>query len=134
MQTVLLALRDERYTEMLMSQLHACGFRVINCPGPWPPALRCIRCDVGYCPLTEAADVMIYDPELVALNDAGEAYNLAVDSAKAHPDVPLLLTWPPDRPAPVDALRAVRAAVPRARVAAHSTDALDKQLHDLLER
>jgi hypothetical protein len=132
MPTILIAQRDATFADALTTQLHDCGFRVISCPGPWPPVERCIRCDVGYCPLTEAADVMIYDPELTALDDHGERYSLAVDSADAHPDVPLLLAWPPDRVPPVDRIRAIRAQVPGAHVAARSTAGLDRQLHALL--
>src|SRR6266498_2752062 len=94
MRTVLIAQRDSSYAERLAAPLMAAGYRTITCPGPWPPALRCVRCDVGYCPLTEAADLLIYDPDLTAYGPDGQCHTLAVDSANAHPDVPLLLAWP----------------------------------------
>jgi DNA-binding response OmpR family regulator len=61
---IVIAHRDVGFAEQLASQLRASGsFTIVTCPGPWPPA-RCIRCDKGYCPLTEAVDLMIYDPRL----------------------------------------------------------------------
>lgn len=79
--------------------------------------MRCIRCDKGYCPLSEGADLTIYDPELVAYDDAGHVHNLAIDSALAHPDVPMLLAWP-KTPPDVVTMRAIRSAVPWVHVAA----------------
>jgi hypothetical protein len=131
MRTVLIAQRDEAFAEGLAAQLRSTGFRVITCPGPWP-AQRCIRCDVGYCPLTETADAMIYDPELTGVDRDGRAYNLAVDSANAHPDVPLLLAWPTNRGPSVGTLRNIRADVPRVRLAARSPEGLDRQLHEII--
>src|SRR5689334_22427096 len=96
MRTILIAHRDTTYAQTLAVALRAGGFRVIDCSGPLPPRERCIRCDKGYCPLTEGADLMIYDPELTALDPENHRYNLAIDSALAHPDVPLLLAWAPD--------------------------------------
>ena len=61
MYTILIAHRDTVFAEQLSSVLRDGGYRVISCPGPWPPVERCIRCDIGYCPLTEGADLMIYD-------------------------------------------------------------------------
>ena len=78
MRTILIAHDDHAFAEQLTTELREGGYRVIDCAGPWPPELRCIRCDKGYCPLTENADLMIYDPELIALNDLGQPYNLAV--------------------------------------------------------
>ena len=34
-------------------------------------------------------------PQLTALDSLGQRYNLAVDSARAHPEVPMLLAWSP---------------------------------------
>jgi hypothetical protein len=58
-----------------------------------------------YCPLTDAADVLIYDPSLVALDASGAAQNLAVESALAHPDLPMLATT--FTPAEAEAARSV---------------------------
>jgi hypothetical protein len=80
MRTILIAHHDQTFAEQLTAELRAGGHRVIDCAGPWPPELRCIRCDRGYCPLTESADLMIYDPDLTGLDQLGEPYNLAVDS------------------------------------------------------
>jgi hypothetical protein len=90
MHTILIAQRNIAFSNQLASELRQSGYHVIDCPGPWPPVERCIRCDVGYCPLTEGADLMIYDPFLTGLDEAGQRYNLAADSARAHPDIPML--------------------------------------------
>src|SRR5436309_11225976 len=128
--TVLVAQPNVKFASALAEPLLAAGYRAITCPGPWPPALRCIRCDVGYCPLTEAADLLIYDPDLVAHGADGQCHILAVDSANAHPDVPLLLAWPgPDEPASVSA---VVAEVPRAQRALTEPDDLVGQVRQLV--
>jgi len=56
MRTILIAHRDADFADELATELRGWGYRVIECPGPLPPALRCIRCDKGYCPLTEGAE------------------------------------------------------------------------------
>lgn len=113
MRTVLIAQQDVEFANSLAADLAAVGYRTVTCPGPWPPAVRCIRCEVGYCPLTEAADLLIYDPDLVGLDANGEVHLLAAESAIAHPDVSLLLAWPGDEePA---SLASVLAEVPSAR-------------------
>jgi hypothetical protein len=38
---------------------------------------------------------MVYDPLLTALDAHGGRYSLAVDSALAHPEVPMMLAWSP---------------------------------------
>jgi hypothetical protein len=132
MRSILIAHRDPAFAEHLESDLRAAGYRVILCPGPWPPARRCIRCDVGYCPLTEGVDLMIYDPELTGVDEHGRQYNLAVDSARAHPDVPLLLAWPATASPDVGTLRDVRRQALHARAAARTPDALLRQIDGLL--
>jgi len=84
MYTILIAHRDVAFAEQLGCVLRYGGYRAIGCPGPWPPVERCIRCDIGYCPLTEGADLMIYDPLLTALNPQRERYSVALDSALAQ--------------------------------------------------
>ena len=37
MRTILIAHRDETFSEQLSANLRAGGYRIINCPGPWPP-------------------------------------------------------------------------------------------------
>ena len=133
MRTILIAQSNISYSNELATELRAAGYHVIDCPGPWPPAERCIRCDVGYCPLTEGADLMIYDPSLTALDEHGERYNLASDSARTHPELPMLLAWPRDEVPDVGTLRAVRSVGPQVHVAAHTGEALIAQIHDLLE-
>ena len=92
MRTVLIAHQDPAIVATLEMDLRQAGYHITSCPGPFPPRLRCIQCDTGYCPLTDAADVLIYDPTLVALDESGAAQNLAVESALAHPEIPMLVT------------------------------------------
>ena len=132
MRTILIAHRDVAFAAQLVAELRHAGYHVIDCPGPWPPAERCIRCDKGYCPLTEAADLMIYDPLMTAVDDLGHRHNLAIDSAKAHPDVPLLLAWPPGEVPDVGTLRAIRREAPNVHVAAHSAAGRLKQVKELM--
>jgi hypothetical protein len=65
-----------------------------------------------YCPLTEGADLMIYEPLVAAYDDAGLPHLLAAESAVAHPDVPMLLAWPPATPPDAGTLRAIHAEAP----------------------
>jgi hypothetical protein len=132
MKTILVAHRDEAFAEQLTAELRKGGYHVVDCGGPWPPMERCIRCDKGYCPLTEAADLMIYDPLLTAVNQEGERYNLAVESALAHPEVPMLLAWSPPHVPDAGTLRAIRAEVPYVHVAAHEPAAMLRQIRSLL--
>jgi len=132
MHTVLIAHRDPVYSEQLATDLRAAGFRVITCSGPWPPRERCIRCDKGYCPLTEGADAMIYDVELTALDSEGKRYNLAVDSACAHPDVPMLLAWPLENPPDIELLHAIKQQAPQVHMAVRDRSALAAEIRHLL--
>jgi hypothetical protein len=110
MRTVVIADRDEAFAEALAADLRQAGFQVVGCPGPWPPRLRCVRCDVGYCPLTEGADIMVYQADLTGLDREGRAYNLALDSALAHPEIPLILLW--HTPAEPEAVARILTAAP----------------------
>jgi hypothetical protein len=121
MRTILIAQRNIKFSNQSADELRHAGYHVIDCPGPWPPAERCIRCDVGYCPLTEGAELMIYDPLLTALDAQGQRYNLAADSARAHPDIPMLLAWPADEVPDAGTLRAIRVDAPNVHVAADPT-------------
>ena len=132
MRTILIAHHDQTFAEQLTAELRAGGYRVIDCAGPWPPELRCIRCDRGYCPLTESADLMIYDPDLTGLDKLGQPYNLAVDSARAHPEVPMLLAWAPAHIPDAGTLRAIKADAPMVHAAARQPAARLRQIHDLL--
>jgi len=132
MRTILIAHRDIELVAQLTAELREAGYRVIDCPGPWPPALRCIRCDKGYCPLTEGADLMIYDPQLTALDATGRAYNLAIDSARAHPDVPMLLAWSSDHVPDAGTLRSIREEVPHVQIAATTPGVRLEQVGRLL--
>ena len=134
MRTILIAHHDQAFSQQLAAELRGGGYHVIDCPGPWPPELRCIRCDKGYCPLTEGADLMIYDPDLTAQNDFGEPYNLAVDSARAHPEVPMLLAWAPTHVPDAGTLRAIKAEAPGVRAAAREPEARLRQIRELLTR
>ena len=130
MLSVLIAQRDAEFANSLAALLEVAGYRPIICAGPWPPALRCIRCDIGYCPLTKAADVMIYDPDLVGYDAAGQAHLLAVQSAQAHPDVPMLLAWPADE-AP-ESLTMVMACAGTTQIAATEPHELVEQIQRLV--
>jgi hypothetical protein len=134
MRTILIAHRDPIFAKQLAAELRGSGYHVIDCPGPLPPRVRCIRCDKGYCPLTEGADLMIYDPALTAEDEVGEVHNLSIDSALAHPDVPMLLAWSPETAPDAGTLRAVRFAAPWAEIAADSPDMLRAQICEHLER
>jgi hypothetical protein len=134
MRTILIAHRDAAFAEQLAIELHAWGYRVIDCPGPLPPALRCIRCHKGYCPLTEGADLMIYDPDLVAVDGAGRRHNLALDSALSHPDVPMLLAWPSTIAPDAGALRMILEGASSVHVAAHDRVGLRNQINVLVSR
>lgn len=132
MHSILIAHRDSGFAEQLASALRADGYyTIVNCPGPWPPQ-RCIRCDKGYCPLTEAADLMLYDPGLTEIDDDGHSHNLAVDSARAHPEVPMLLVWSPNTAPDDTTLRAIQSEAPRVQVGAQTPADLLRQIHDLL--
>src|SRR5438067_11811332 len=108
MHSILIAHHDLEFAEQLATHLRASGyFTIVTCPGPWPPQ-RCIRCDKGYCPLTEGADLMIYDPQLTAPDAEGRTHNLAVDAALAHPDEPMLLAWSPSSVPAAGGLRTIK--------------------------
>lgn len=132
MRTILIAHRDANFAEQLATEIRAWGYRVIECPGPLPPTLRCIRCDKGYCPLTEGTDLMLYDPSLTSFDDSGRLHNLALESAVAHPDVPLLLAWPRTTVPDAGILLAIHHAAPWVHVAAHEPTLLRKQIDELL--
>src|SRR5438270_13962681 len=118
MHSILIAHHDLEFAEQLATELRASGyFTIVTCPGPWAPQ-RCIRCDKGYCPLTEGAELMIYDPQLSAPDAEGHVHSLAVDSALAHPDVPILLAWSPKSVNDAATLRAIRSQAPHVRLAA----------------
>src|SRR5437868_10898411 len=76
MRTILIAHHDQPFAEQLTAELRAGGYRVIDCAGPWPPELRCIRCDRGYCPLTESADLI--DRKSTRLNSSHVSISYAV--------------------------------------------------------
>ncbi len=132
MRTILIAHKDVEFSNSLVAELRAAGYHVIDCPGPWPPAERCIRCDKGFCPLTEAADLMIYDPQMSAVDGEGNRHNLAIDSALAHPDVPMVVAWSPATTADAGTLRAIRTQAPHVQVAAPSPEARARQVRKLI--
>ena len=130
MRTILIAEPNSEFADTLAGPLMAAGYRVATCPGPWPPELRCIRCDIGYCPLTEAADLMIYSPDLIGYATDGAPQVLAIETGKAHPNVPLLLAWPGEEEPP--SVQAIRIDVPNVQVAARGAEALVAQIQQLL--
>ncbi len=130
MRTILIAQENLEASTARVNLLAGAGYNVITCPGPWPPE-RCIRCDVGYCPLTEGADLMVYDPTLEGHDREGRSYNLAIDSGLAHPDVPLVLDCDDPNDA-AEALDVIRSTVPGAELAETEPDALLAQIRRLL--
>jgi len=75
---------------------------------------------------------MIYDPDLFAIDDGGRQHNLALDSALAHPDVPMLLAWSGTTVSEAETLGMIVAAAPWDRVAAREPLALRKQIFALM--
>jgi hypothetical protein len=131
MHTILMAHHDVTFAEG-RAELRAGGSCTnLTCPGPWSPQ-RCLRCDTGYCPLIEAADLMIHDPLLVSPELEGAPHNLAVDSALAHPEVPILLAWSPQAPPDAGTLRAIHQQAPPVHVASHDPATIRRQVRDLL--
>jgi hypothetical protein len=130
MRTLLIAHPEASVATAMASSLSSHGYQTVTCPGPWPPR-RCIRCDVGYCPLTDGADLMIYDPNLVSCDRSGTAHNLALESAEAQPDVPMLLAWQGDEPTSV---RFISERVPNAHRASLDPEELIAQISRLIGR
>jgi hypothetical protein len=133
MPTILIAHRDSVFTDRLAADLRRDGYCVVTCPGPVPPANHCIRCQEGYCPLTQGADVMVYDPSLTASTPDGGRCNVALASARAHPDVPMLLAWTPGTAPDPGTLLSMAEQTPSLHVAAHSAPALLAQVRELLD-
>jgi hypothetical protein len=131
MRTILIAQRDVAFAEQLAIELGEAGYRAIVCTKPLPPA-RCTRRDKSYCPPTEDADLRIYDPQLTTVDAGGMRHSLAVDSALAHPKVPMLLAWSQGGVPDVGTLRAIVAQAPWVHVAAHEPGARLRQVHHLL--
>lgn len=75
---------------------------------------------------------MIYDPELTGADAVGRRYNLAVDSAQAHSDVPMLLAWGPNEVPDPGTLRAIRLDAPQVHVAASTPAGRLKQISQLI--
>jgi hypothetical protein len=132
MRTVLIAHRDAEIASSLEADFRRVGYHINTCPGPFPPKLRCIRCDTGYCPLTDGADVLIYDPTLVALDADGSSHNLALESALAHPDIPMVVIA--ITPAEADAAADVMARAPNVVIGAHDRAEMLRQVNQLMTR
>jgi hypothetical protein len=130
MRTVLIAHRDPAIADSLEADLRHAGYHITTCPGPFPPKVSCIQCDTGYCPLTDAADVLIYDPTLMGLNRAGASQNLAVESALAHPDIPMLVTAFSD--AEVEAAPGVMARAENVAIAAQDRSEILLQVNQFV--
>ncbi len=75
---------------------------------------------------------MIYDPHLTGLDSEDDCHNLAVESAPAHPEVPMLLAWSPAEVPDYGSLRGIRALAPHVHAAAHEPEALFRQIHNSL--
>src|SRR5712691_7392284 len=132
MKTILIAHRDVAFAAQLESQLCRGGYKVISCVGPGAQVERSIRCNTGYRPLADGVDLMIYDPLLTAVNAHGDRYNVAIDSALAHPDIPMLLAWSPAEVPDFGTLRGIRNLAPHVHAAAHEPARLLRQIHDSL--
>ena len=134
MRTVLIAQRDGAFAERLAAELRHASHGATICPGPLRRTARCTQCSPGYCPLTEDAGVVIWDPGLRAFAADGESHILAVESALAHPQVKILLTWSQASVPDVGTLRSIRAQVPWVHVAAHEPAALPGQIQSSAHR
>jgi hypothetical protein len=64
--------------------------------------------------------------------DLCQPYNLAVDSARAHPDVPMLLAWSPTDVPDAGTLRAITADAPGVHAAAREPVARLRQIKESL--
>jgi hypothetical protein len=132
MHTILIAHHDVHFAEELASVLRSSGYyTIVTCPGPFPPQ-RCIQCDTGYCPLSDGAHLLIYDPTLTSPDAQGNLHYLAADSALAHPDIPMLLAWSPDSTPDAGALLAIHDAAPWVHVAAPDISTLRRQVNELV--
>jgi hypothetical protein len=127
--TVLIAHRDPEVANSLEADFRRMGYHITTCPGPFPPRLRCIQCDTGYCPLTDGADVLVYDPTLVAVDTGGTWHNLAVESALAHPDIPMVVIA--FTPAEADAAAGVLARAPNVVIGAQDRAEMLRQVSQL---
>ncbi len=128
----MIAQHDVDFSKVLAAEMREAGYHVIDCPGPWTPAERCIRCYKGYCPLTEAVDLMIYDPQMTALDSHCQRHSLAIDSALAHPDVPMVVAWSPMSVPDAGTLRAIRTQAPQVQIAPHTAAARRRQVRELI--
>jgi hypothetical protein len=77
-------------------------------------------------------DLLIYDPLLTAVNARGDRYSQVIDTALAHPDIPMLLAWSPAKVPEFGTLRGIRNLAPHVHAAAHDPAGLLRQIHDAL--
>jgi hypothetical protein len=130
MQTAVIAQRDNRFASAVAAALSSAGYRTLICAGSHPPGGTCTRLELGACPLTDEADVLIYEPGLIGLDREGLIHWLAVESARTHPSVPLLLAWQGEE-VPASA-RAVAEQAPDAQFAVRELTGLVEQVRSLI--
>jgi hypothetical protein len=86
--TILMARPESVRASQRFNLRAGAGYNVVTCPGPWPQA-RCARHTMGYCPMTEGADLMLYDAGLQLVGVAPiDEHHLAVRASLQRPAQP----------------------------------------------
>lgn len=130
MQTAVIAQRDNPFASALAAALSSAGYRTLLCRGAQPPGGTCVRLEIGACPLTAEAQIMVYEPGLIGLDREGLIHWLAVESARSHPGVPMLLAWQgEDVPA---SAKAVADQAPEVHYAVRDPAGLVRQVRELI--
>ena len=91
MSNILIAHHDPEYTREVAAALESAGYQATVCTSAWESELTCLRGLLGSCPLTDGADLMIYDPGLTDARIREASGIAALASAEDNPVVPLLL-------------------------------------------
>lgn len=90
MTRVLVVHHDLDLADQEADSLRRFGYEVVECGGP--SRSRCPVLGGRPCDLAERADVLVYDAW--ASGDADGSTELIADLRQAHPDVPIVLTFP----------------------------------------
>jgi hypothetical protein len=128
--TVLIVEHDRETRERMGRWFERAGFRVLDCPGPTSPSLKCVGSEGGPCPLVDASDLVVLDlwlqsdslmegtsslellmfyittgKPIVAISGGPDASHLFVEERLA------VLEWPPERAELVETARAMLSPV-----------------------